>query len=91
MGATVAQVLPEQLIQKTSEALQALAARGVQIKNCPLCNQNAWRADLIAYFVSALPVSGLAAPPPHIPTLTLTCNFCVNTVVHNFNVLGISL
>lgn len=81
----------EQLNAKINQVLQALRARGAVVSNCPRCNQNNWRADLLAYFVSPLPVTSMPLPPPHVPTLTLTCTICGNTLIHNLNALGIAL
>jgi predicted nucleic-acid-binding Zn-ribbon protein len=88
--ASTAQLTQEQIQAKIAEALRVLKERGL-IATCPRCGKNSWRADLLAYFVSVMPVQGVSVPPPHIPTLTLTCNICGSTQLYNLNILGITL
>lgn len=86
------QLLPEHIKQKIGEVLDALKSRGALITNCPRCNQNAWRADLVAYFVGPVPPApNFSVPPAQVPSLTLTCNVCGNTIIHNLLILGVAL
>jgi hypothetical protein len=77
---------------KIGQALEALRRRGAIVTQCPRCNQNAWRADLVSYFVGPVPPSpSFSLPPAQVPSLTLTCNVCGYTIIHNLLVLGVTL
>jgi predicted nucleic-acid-binding Zn-ribbon protein len=81
---------PEQARAKIEEVTRLLRERGT-LSTCPRCGKNDWRADLLGYFVSTLPVTGLTVPPPHVPVLNLTCNNCGYMELHNLSILGITL
>jgi predicted nucleic-acid-binding Zn-ribbon protein len=88
-------VTPE-MQSKIQEALQALAQRGAKIDYCPRCSARNWLVDLLAIPAIALPNpmigAGMAYSPPtgFIPLITIMCQNCGHTLLHNLNVLGIS-
>lgn len=74
---------------KIGEIIALLKEKGVNA-TCSRCGRNQWQADLIGYFVSALPIEGVTIPPPHIPVLNLTCQNCGSTEFYNLNYFGVS-
>lgn len=81
---------PEDLQAKIEEISRVLKERGVS-GNCPRCGHTNWQAEFLGYFVSALPVTAVTIPPPHIPVVNLTCTNCGSTQMHHLTVLGINL
>ncbi len=82
---------------KINEVLHALQSKGVQITNCTQCHQNRWRADVLSYLVSPIPIAGqynynvAVNAPSQVPTLALTCNVCGHTLLFNLITLGVDI
>ena len=88
-----------QFVTAIDRVMKELQKRGAVNDHCQRCNTNDWNADLVR--ISASPEDSIHGLHPsfstftssqsYIPTLSLTCKNCGNTVFHNLSVLNIQL
>ena len=88
---------------KVHEAMEELKRRHVRIDdNCPRCNFDQWNVDLLEMPTNSLMTSaqaGAYSMPGHyvntgatnLTVLTIVCRRCGYTMLHNLDVLGISM
>jgi hypothetical protein len=86
---------------KIREAMQELRRRHVRVdENCFRCNFDGWNIDLLEIPATSLMATAPSLPPPpnyiltgatNLPVLSIVCQRCGYTVLHNLQVLGISL
>ncbi len=84
-------------VDAINRVMVELRKRGAIGDYCQRCNANDWNADLIRISASPeevhspqvfMPYTGAQS---YIPTLTLTCKNCGNTLFHNLHVLKIAI
>lgn len=85
--------------KKIHDAMAALRQRNVNIDGpCPRCRYDGWNVDLLEIPVNSLMTSAQPMPPNYVHTgattlsvLSVVCQRCGNTILHNLNVLGITV
>lgn len=79
--------------QKDAKALAEAALAKLRTKGisaaCPRCSQPNWNAELLGILVTGVPSVSFSLPPPHAPTIALTCRNCGFMAFHNLKVLGV--
>jgi predicted nucleic-acid-binding Zn-ribbon protein len=80
------------------QALAELRRRGVNNDYCPRCNTPNWNVDLLGIPSTSLYSTGYGPvgfprrqPTGYLPVMAIACTNCGYTVLHNLNVLGITL
>ena len=83
---------------KIHEAMEELRKRGVIGNVCPRCRTDRWNVDLLEIPAFSLMSSLAPLAPGYVSTgetrlsvLTLVCTNCGYTMLHNLEVLGISI
>jgi hypothetical protein len=83
---------------KIHEAMEELKKRNVTSDYCPRCNWQDWNVDLLEIPANSLLTSAVPLSPNYIHTgatnlsvLTIVCQRCGYTILHNLQVLGLSV
>jgi hypothetical protein len=90
-GAEAGTVPPEAKSDLRQQVIDKLAEAGVAVE-CPRCRHNVWGVDVIAVWLSSLPLPKRSAlPPATLPVALVVCQHCGWVAMHSLVALGVEV